>query len=515
MAVGSIENKKKEKNAKNRYKPRNKKITKRDVINDLILELDHLVALKEKAKIAKKPKRSIKLFLIPIAIILFFVYLMFPKVKLLGDKEVILNYHDKYLESGYKASAFFKNQTRKIKVYSNLMEGKTGKYIITYTLEYKYLKVSRKRTINIIDDIDPLIEVDDMIKVCPNVGVPDIEYTASDEYDGDLTDKVIRHDYDNKIELSVQDNSDNLYKTEVKVIKDDSEAPVITLKGEGTMYLNIGASYSEPGYTANDNCDGDVTEKVKVDGSVEKTAGTYKLTYKVTDEAGNSGEVVRTVIVRSAVLYNNGYAGAGTIYLTFDDGPSAGTTNVILDILKEEGIKATFFVTCNGPDYLIQRIVNEGHTIALHTATHNYSYIYSSVDNYFEDLNRVSNRVKNLTGVETKIIRFPGGSSNTVSRQYKSGIMTTLTGMVLDKGYRYYDWNVDSKDAGGAGSSYQVYNNVVNSLSPNRANMVLMHDIKYTTRDALRDIIRFGKNNGYSFEKITMDTYMIRHGVNN
>ena len=93
--------------------------------------------------------------------------------------------------------------------------------------------------------------------------------------------------------------------------------------------------------------------------------------------------------------------------------------------------------------------------------------------------------------------------------------MSTLSGMVLDKGYRYYDWNVDSKDAGGANSSQEVYYNVVNNLSKNRSNVVLMHDVKWQTRDAIRDIIHYGKNNGYSFDKITMSTYMVRHGINN
>ena len=94
--------------------------------------------------------------------------------------------------------------------------------------------------------------------------------------------------------------------------------------------------------------------------------------------------------------------------------------------------------------------------------------------------------------------------------------MTTLTGEVLDRGYRYYDWNISSGDAGGGGNNkYQVYNLVTSNLSHGRANMVLMHDIKSQTRDALRDIIQFGKNSGFTFEKIEMDTYMIRHGVNN
>ena len=158
---------------------------------------------------------------------------------------------------------------------------------------------------------------------------------------------------------------------------------------------------------------------------------------------------------------------------------------------------------------------DEGHTVALHTATHNYSYIYSSKENYFADLERVSNRVKNITGYESKIIRFPGGSSNTISRNYKIGIMSELTTEVLNRGYRYYDWNVDADDAGKAYTKEQVYNNVTSHLSHQRSNMVLMHDVKYQTKSAIRDIIRYAKANGYTFKKIEMNTYMIRHYVNN
>ena len=93
--------------------------------------------------------------------------------------------------------------------------------------------------------------------------------------------------------------------------------------------------------------------------------------------------------------------------------------------------------------------------------------------------------------------------------------MTELTNEVISRGYRYYDWNVDSNDAGSAHSSQEVYQNVVNNLSPYRANMVLMHDIKTTTKDAIRDIIRYGKNNGYTFKQIETNTYMVRHPVNN
>lgn len=205
----------------------------------------------------------------------------------------------------------------------------------------------------------------------------------------------------------------------------------------------------------------------------------------------------------------------GTIYLTFDDGPHQGVTNVILDILKEENVTATFFVTNKGPDDLIIREHNEGHTVALHTSSHDYAYLYSSVDNYFIDLYNIQNRVYRLIGIKPTIIRFPGGSSNTISRKYSDKIMTYLTQEVLNRGFKYYDWNISSGDAGEVSTSEGVYNMVTKSLSKERVNMVLMHDIKHYTKDALRNIIRYAKENGYTFDVIDDKTEMIRQKVNN
>ena len=442
-------------------------------------------------------------------------YILLPKIKLNGDKIITINYKQSYTEPGYKASFIFKNITNDINVNDNLIDGKVGSYEVDYTYKIGFITIKKNRIVNIIDDKEPEVVIGDDITICPNDDISNIKYEVIDEYDGDITSKAISEYLDNKLIITVSDNANNKTVKEVNIKREDLDKPVIKLKGDETVYLRYGSKYYEPGYEAIDNCDGGITDKVVIDGTVGNDVGTYKVNYSVSDEAGNISEVTRTVIIRNNYLYNSGTISNGTIYFTFDDGPSNGITNVILDILKEEDVKATFFVTCKGPDSLIKRMYDEGHTVALHTATHEYSYIYSSVNNYFDDLNKVSTRVKNIIDEDAKIIRFPGGSSNTISRNYKSGIMSELTWMVLDKGYRYFDWNVDSKDAGGAWTSGEVYNNVINNLSKSRSNVVLMHDIKTATRDALRNIIKYGKDNGYSFDKLTMDTYMIRHGVNN
>lgn len=208
-------------------------------------------------------------------------------------------------------------------------------------------------------------------------------------------------------------------------------------------------------------------------------------------------------------------------FLTFDDGPS-NTTLRILDILDQYNAKATFFVIYHDePDTvaIMQQIVQRGHTIALHSYTHNYSQIYSSVEAYFDDLTKIKDFVKQATGVDSDIIRFPGGSSNTVSRKYCSGIMSTLVNEVHNRGYEYFDWNCSNGDASGNNiSADRLYNELVNSANINRDNLViLMHDTraKSTTADSLPQILDYLRSNGYSFYGLTKGSPSAHHGVNN
>ena len=210
----------------------------------------------------------------------------------------------------------------------------------------------------------------------------------------------------------------------------------------------------------------------------------------------------------------------GTIYLTFDDGPSNNITPKILDILKGENVKATFFILnydSNG-EKIVKRELEEGHAVGIHGYSHKYSEIYQTEDTYMENLNKLQAKIEKSTGISSKITRFPGGSSNTVSEKYNVGIMSRLTELVEENGYKYYDWNIDSNDAGSAKNKTQVYRNVIKGLSKNRPNVVLMHDFSRgaKTLNALKDIIRYAKDNGYEFEKITYDGNLImHHNVNN
>lgn len=464
-------------------------------------------------------------FFLLFCIILFLVLISItPKIHLLGDDTMKLDYGTTYTEPGATASYLGKDYTKHLEITGKVSTDKIGVYYVTYKIKGSSFQLTKKRKIEVVDQIPPIIQLtgSEEVKICPGSTYNEEGIKAIDEYEGDLTKQVKIQKEKNQIIYSVKDSSNNEAKVVRKIVEVDQEGPKIELEGSETVYADFEGTYKEPGYKATDNCDGDITNQVEVKGNVNTNQiGRYQLTYSVKDKGGNASEVTRTVVVSRRTDPESGTLKTGAIYLTFDDGPNPGTTSQILDILKDEGVKATFFVTASGPDNLLKREFDEGHSIALHTATHDYSYIYRSEENYFEDLKRVSDRVKRVTGQETKLIRFPGGSSNTVSRHYNQGIMTRLTSEVLERGYRYYDWNVDASDAWQCAKSNVgnkrdcVYNNVTRNLSKSHANVVLMHDVKQHTADALRDIIRYAKENGYSFELIDTGTKMVRFKVNN
>lgn len=204
----------------------------------------------------------------------------------------------------------------------------------------------------------------------------------------------------------------------------------------------------------------------------------------------------------------------GVIYLTFDDGPGAQTPR-LLEILAKYDAKATFFVVNTPFASTITQIAEAGHTLAMHTATHDFEKVYASESAYFKDLEQIESVIEEYAGYRPRLLRFPGGGSNTISKKYCPGIMTVLTQSVQEKGYLYYDWNVDSDDAGSARTAQEVYDNVVRGCYSRESSIVLMHDIKSYTIDAIEDILIWGQSNGYTFEALTEDVPQLHHSVKN
>lgn len=196
-------------------------------------------------------------------------------------------------------------------------------------------------------------------------------------------------------------------------------------------------------------------------------------------------------------------------YLTFDDGPSKNT-EPILDILKEYNVKATFFVCAaeNNEKYLplLARTVADGHQIGLHSCTHEYRKIYQSPEAYWEDIDALYEKIKPYVGARPTCIRFPGGSTNTVSHKYGgSSVMKELKAQATEKGYRYFDWNNCPGDAeGGNPSAETLLRRVMRDADGHNRTIVLMHDTATTgtTVSALPQIISELTAQGYRFDVV-------------
>ncbi len=296
----------------------------------------------------------------------------------------------------------------------------------------------------------------------------------------------------------------------------DTQPPVLQLAGSEKITLTAGAAFEDPGCSASDGYDGDLTSQITVTGEVDtKTAGTYTLTYEVKDSSGNAASLSRTVTVKAAASTGNTVLPKNrTIYLTFDDGPGPYTAK-LLDVLAKYNVKATFFVT-NKPDYnhLIARMAQEGHAVGIHTASHNYKEIYASEEAFFADQQIMQDIIIEQTGSPTRLMRCPGGSSKTVSN-FNQGIMTRLTKAVTDRGMVYFDWNVSSGDAGEVNTTAEVVKNVKNGILSCRYANVLQHDIKKFSVNAVEEIIQWGLANGYTFAALDETSPTCHHGINN
>ncbi len=433
-----------------------------------------------------------------------------------GESTVTLEFGSGYLEAGYKALYGQTDVSAAVTATGNVNPDKLGTYGITYTVQYDGQIATAQRTVRVVDTEKPTITLIHNDNNYPFAGLPYEEegFSAQDNYDGDITHKVQRVEQEDSILYWVEDSSGNRAEA-IRSFQKDTVAPVLTLLGNETVTLPAGIDYLEPGFTAIDNVDGDITNKVQIQGAIDiYTPGTYTVTYTVTDSFHNTTTVVRTVIIEKATQPPVVQPTGKVIYLTFDDGPSQHTPR-LLSILKKYNVKATFFVVGTASIGYLDDIAADGHAIALHSNTHDYNKIYASEEAFYEDLNALRLKIKSYCGVDTTLIRFPGGSSNTISKKLCPGIMTRLTQSVVAQGYQYFDWNVDSRDAGGATTADEVYRNVINGVQQHNASVVLQHDIFGYSVDAVEQIIQWGLANGYTFLALDPTSPGAHHDVSN
>lgn len=462
--------------------------------------------------------KYVVLFIVVLSALISFLF--YPRLEIL-EPEIKINYNEKYKDPGYKAYNIIDDYKDKVKITGKVNTKKLGNYNIKYSYKLFFRTVSKTRTVKVVDEIAPKITLEEKPeKICKNK-YKDYKYNAFDNYDGDLTDKVIVELRDNKLIYAVTDSSGNnsILTREIELITDNK--PELKLKGSKELEIYKGTDYKEPGYEVKDICDGDLTDKVKIEGKIDKNKiGTYEIKYSVLNSNEVKEEVIRKVIVKEKPAISGATASASngtgkTVYLTFDDGPGAYTQQ-ILNTLDKYNVKATFFVTNQFPKYqnLIGEEARRGHTIAVHTYTHSYN-VYSSVDTYINDFNQMNEVIKNQTGSYSTMFRFPGGSSNTISRKYSIGVVSSIANEMSNRGYKYYDWNVSSGDAAGYNSG-GIYNATIKGVSKCGSHcVVLMHDIKGTTANALEPILKELVSKNYSFGVLTPNGPMPHHKIAN
>ena len=444
------------------------------------------------------------------------------EIEMLGDENMVLEYGEPFEDPGVEiqqVGRLFPITREAEVVYASRQPDpmRLGTQEMEYVIADRGRERRLVRTVTVVDTEKPQIEllpIPEGQEPSWMRGYVEPGFTATDNVDGDMTDIVEVTRLDDRVVYTVTDSSGNEAVAE-RPLYGGMDAPEIELLGGAEMTVTAAMSWEDPGFRVVDSWGNDLSESVMVEGAVTPyRSGDYEIVYTLTNSFGESVTATRRVTVEPVRQSDTVYPDIKTIYLTFDDGPGP-YTNQLLDVLARYNVKATFFVTGNQPDYYscIKRAYDEGHSIGVHTFTHNYYSIYASEDAFFEDFNRCEDLIYELTGSYTKLFRFPGGSSNTVSN-FNPGIMSRLTKTMTDMGYYYYDWNVLSGDAGETTETDQVYSNVTNGCSFN-VNVVLQHDIKGFSVDAVERIIVWGLNNGYQFLPLEESSYGAHHGVNN
>ncbi len=448
-----------------------------------------------------------------------------PKLTLIGDPEVTVAQDDEYVDAGATAVWYRQDISDRMYMTDNLDTSQIGTYEVNYNVDGTWMTYSITRTVTVKDETPPVImlEGENPVIVDSFDEYTEPGATASDNCDGDVTNLMTISsptqvdEETQEVYYYAKDTSGNEASAVRKIELRDDVEPEISLNGDDVITIDRYTEFDDPWVTATDNKDGDISDSVKRTGYVDiYRTGTFEVTYTATDSSGNSVSISREVEVEAAPSPED-----HVIYMTFDDGPSSPVTEEILDTLQANGIQATFFILDYSEDKLplIQRMIDEGHTIGIHGYSHEYSEIYTSADAFMNSVNTLADKLKNDTGYEAFCLRFPGGSSNTVSRNYCEGVMTELVERVTDEGWMYFDWNVDSTDAEGENVAVEtLVASVERELDPSQANVVLCHDTssyKQTTADALQTIIDYGKNNGYTFKAISPETVQVHHGLNN
>ncbi len=432
------------------------------------------------------------------------------EIELLGEKNIELEYGDVFVDPGAEAWLVSADGTREALPVGAPQEVDTTQL---GTVELSYAVVmdgetvaSVNRFVTVRDSVPPELSL---------LGEPsEHDCAATDNADGDLSDRVQRTEEDDRIVYTVQDSSGN----EASAVR--MKDPVLVFTDGESVQIPADYRFVDPGFLAVDMYGRDISDRVEVEGEITPwKLGSYELNYTVTDDFGRTVSAARQIEVVQAEMPETVIQDK-VIYLTFDDGPAAPTSDLLDVLAKYPDVKVTFFVTYSDPRYvdMIGRAYREGHSIGVHGYAHNASLIYASEEAYFDYFDKMEEIIHEQTGEYTRIVRFVGGSSNSASIGICAGIMSKLAEDLTNMGYRYYDWNVQPENADcDVNEAYLTirYNAVRICEEGETVPISLQHDPGGWNCLVVERVILWGLENGYSFKGIDMTTPEVHHYICN
>ena len=430
-------------------------------------------------------------------------------IRLQGSEELVLEYGEDFEDPGAEAwliSDDGERQELEVTASPAVDPMRLGTVEVVYSaVKDGETLASATRSVTVHDSVAPEITL---------LGQPgEQDFSAVDNVDGDISERVERTEEDDRIVYTVRDSSGNEARAE------RMKAPTLIFVGGDSAQIPADYRFVDPGYLAVDMFGQDISDRVQVEGEITPwKLGDYELRYTVTDDYGRSSSAVRRIEVVKADMPETVLQDK-VIYLTFDDGPAEPTED-LLDMLAKYDAKVTFFVTYSDPRYvdLIGRAYREGHSIGVHGYAHNASLIYTSEEDFFDYFDKMEEIIYEQTGEYTRILRFVGGSSNTSSVPFCEGIMTALTEDLTNMGYRYYDWNIQPENAEhDINESYITirYNAQRICEEGEAAPITLQHDTGGWNCLVTEQVIRWGIENGYTFKGIDMTTPEVHHRISN
>ena len=446
-----------------------------------------------------------------LVLVLGFAFLFkFMQPPLLVKDEVQTCIHEPFVYEQYLHS-HYQNQEVKIEGQVNIDE--VGQYSIVYQVNDK----KDTLIVNVVDLLAPEFDViEKTIVEGESIEAKDLVENVNDDSEIEI---LYENDYnfstagDYPVQIIVKDiyGNQTVKESIVHVEVKDTIPPVLT--GLSSLTLDVGRPINlYEGVSIVDNLDPEPTFTIDTSNLKENVAGIYTVYYLAEDRQGNKATYSREVILRSVSNKEK------VVYLTIDDGPSFNTPEV-LSILEKYNAKATFFVTGECPEYYpyIKMAHDQGHTIGLHTFSHNYSQIYASDEAYIADLKAIQDVVAGQIGYRPTIFRFPGGSSNTVSKHYNLGIVSRLADYANRNGFVYYDWNADIGDGNPGMEAKDLIEQAKLTGQGLDTIVMLMHDGRGSQESvkALPEIIEYYQALGYTFKAIDECTPTAHHRIAN